>query len=122
MPLAVNIAGVWKTGNAVAVRVGGVWKSATPYVRVGGVWKSAAIGKVAAPSVSKVEFPDAPSNMTAQAQLTCATEGATIYTSVGNGDWGTYWGSVTVPPGQNLRAYATKAGMADSDILGPITF
>ena len=29
---------------------------------------------------------------------------------------------VLVLHGQNLRAYATKAGMTDSDICGPATF
>lgn len=122
MPLVAKVSGAWKSASAVAVRVGGAWKTATPYIRVGGVWKSAALAKVATPTIGMVTFPGAPSDMTAQVRLTCATDGATIWTSVNNGAWTVFSSVVLVPPGQTLRTYATEAGMADSDILGPTTF
>lgn len=115
MSLSVNIAGVWKTATAF-VKVAGAWKQATGYINAAGVWKSAT-EKVATPALGGVDIPGAPSNMTKQVTLTCATSGATIYwrTSTGSG-WTTYATYVTVPVGYTLYAYATKAGMADSDV------
>lgn len=121
MPIQTKVSGAWKNAQP-AVRVGGAWKAATAFVRVGGAWKSAASQKVASPQLRSVSFPGAPGDMTALVALTCATAGATIYTSVQNGAWTVFATYVTVPPGQNLRAYATKAGMTDSDIYGPTTF
>lgn len=116
MPIQTKVSGSWKSANTF-VRVGGAWKSANAFVRVGGAWKSAAAPKVETPQIYSLAFPGAPRDMTAYVTLTCATAGATIYTSVAGGAWRTYGSVVTVPHGNQLRAYATKAGMTDSDIF-----
>lgn len=120
MPISTKVSGAWKTANAF-VRVGGIWKAAMGSINASGLWKSAS-AKVATPAISSVTYPGAPSNMTAQVQITCATAGATIYTSVGGGAWTAFSSYVAVPQGVPLRAYAAKAGYADSDIIGPYTF
>ena len=117
MPIQTKVSGSWKSANTF-VRVGGVWKSANAFVRVGGVWKSATtVQKVATPQIVNISFPNSPGDMTAYVTLTCSTAGATIYTSAAGGAWTTYGSVVQVPPGNQLRAYATKAGMTDSDIF-----
>lgn len=119
MPIQTKVSGSWKSANAF-VRVGGVWKSANAFIRAGGVWKSATtVQKVATPQIASVNYPGAPGDMTAYVTLTCATAGATIYTSINGSAWATYYSVVTVPPGNQLqlRAYATKAGMTDSDVM-----
>ena len=121
MPILTKVSGAFKTATP-SVRVGGAWKAANAFVRVGGAWKSAAAPKVETPQAYSVAFPGAPGDMTAYVTLTCPTVGATIYTSVNGGAWMAYATQVLVPPGQNLRAYATKAGMTASDIYGPTTF
>lgn len=121
MPIQTIVSGAWKNA-APSVCVGGAWKAATAYVRVAGAWKSAAAQKVESPYMVSSDFPGAPGDMTAYVTLICPTAGATILTSVNGGGWTTYSTPVAVPPGQNLRAYATKAGMTDSNLYGPTIF
>ena len=116
MPIQTKVSGAFKTATP-SVRVGGSWKAANAFVRVGGAWKSAAVQKVATPQIASVNYPGAPGDMTAYVTLSCATVGATIYTSVNGGAWITYGSVVIVPHGNQLRAYATKSGMTDSDIF-----
>ena len=117
MPIQTKVSGSWKSANA-CVRVGGAWKSANAFIRAGGVWKSATtVQKVATPQIANINYPGAPGDMTAYVTLTCATAGATIYTSINGRAWITYGSVVTVPPGGQLSAYAVKAGMLDSDIF-----
>ena len=102
----------------IQTKVSGSWKSANAFVRVGGAWKSATtVQKVATPQIGNVSFPNAPADMTAYVTLVCSTVGATIWTSVNGSAWKTYGTVVTVPHGNQLRAYATKAGMTDSDVM-----
>ena len=113
MPIQTKVSGSWKSANAF-VRVGGAWKSANAFVRVGGVWKSATtVQKVATPQIASVNY----SGATAYVTLTCATAGATIYTSIDSSAWATYYSIVTVPHCGQLRTYAIKSGMTDSDIF-----
>jgi hypothetical protein len=50
--------------------------------------------------------------------LTCATEGATIYYSLGNGaNWTAYTAPIQVSESGTLQAYATKADYIDSDVV-----
>jgi len=119
MPIQTKVSGSWKAANAF-VRVGGAWKSANAFIRAGGVWKSATtVQKVATPQIVSVNYQpgDMTAYMTAYVTLTCATAGATIYTSISGGAWATCYSVVTVPRGNQLRAYAIKSGMTDSDIF-----
>ena len=119
MPIQTKVSGSWKSAN-VFVRVGGVWKAANAFVRVGGAWKSATtVQKVATPQIASVNYQpdDMMTYVTAYVTLTCATAGATMYTSISGGAWETCYSVVAVPRGNQLRAYAIKSGMTDSDIL-----
>ena len=115
MPIQTKVSGSWKSAN-VFVRVGGVWKAANAFVRVGGAWKSATtVQKVATPQIVSVNYQ--PGSMTTYVTLTCATAGATMYTSINGSEWETCYSVVAVPHGNQLRVYATKSGMTDSDIF-----
>ncbi len=47
---------------------------------------------------------------------TCTTPGHTLYKRLNGGAWSAYTGSITLSPGDDSEAYATAAGLTDSEI------